>query len=163
RTPNGEDGHDDWKGGRSGFRMDWGDNLTVQGDVYRVLTNQVNNTPLLAAPFSLVENEMMESNGANILAHWKKNLDSGDLLSVQTLLHAQRGIFDLEGQYNFAPSGRHEFITGGGYRYIRDDLQNAPSVTFDPASRGDNYFSFFAQDKIALSPDRWYLTLGSKF
>ena len=173
RRPNGDDADDDWQGGRSGFRADWGDDFTLQGDIYRVLTDQLTNTPLTVAPFSIIEKEAMASQGANLLGRWKKDMDDGALWSVQSyidyterdqiLLKDKRGIFDLESQYNFAPVGRHEVIMGGGYRYTEDDLGNAPSVTFSPASRGDSLYSFFAQDKIALVPESIFLTLGSKF
>ena len=123
RRPNGDDADDDWQGGRSGFRADWGDDFTLQGDIYRVLTDQLTNTPLTVAPFSIIEKEAMASQGANLLGRWKKDMDDGALWSVQSyidyterdqiLLKDKRGIFDLESQYNFAPVGRHEVIMGG--------------------------------------------------
>lgn len=173
RSPAGGDSVDDWKGGRAGFRADWNDNLTLQGDVYRILTDQRNSTPILVAPFAFIEEETIESQGANLLGRFSQNLDDGALLSVQTyldytsreqiLLDDKRGIFDIEAQYNFANHEHHEIITGAGYRLIHDDLSGAPSVTFSPSSRTDHLFSTFIQDKITLSPDKWYLTLGSKF
>lgn len=164
---------DDWQGGRSGFRMDWGDRFTLQGDIYRVLTEQLNATPTLTAPFSLIEEETMASQGANLLGRWKDERGAGSLVTIQAyldyterdqiLLKDQRNIFDIEAQYDFAQQGRHEIIMGSSYRYTRDDLESPPVVTFSPAQRGDNLFSFFAQDKIMLVPDQWFLTLGSKF
>ena len=161
-------------GGRGGFRADWGDVLTVQGDLYRIYGDQLNSTPNFVAPFTpIVSKETMESEGANILGRWKKDMDNGDLLTVQTyldytnreqiLLKDERSIFDFDAQYNFADAGRHKITTGAGYRYTQDNLGNSPNVEFFPSSRSDNLFSFFAQDKIALSENEWYLTLGSKF
>jgi iron complex outermembrane receptor protein len=173
RQPGGGDAEDEWQGSRAGFRADWGDDFTLQGDVYRVLTEQMNTSFTIAPLASLVEKETMDSEGANIIGRWKKDMNDGALWMVQSyldytarnqiLLKDKRGIFDIETQYNFPLQGRHEIIAGGGYRYSHDKLSSSPTVTFSPSSRGDNLFNFFAQDKIALIEDSVYLTLGSKF
>lgn len=174
RALNGDDAQDEWWSGRTGFRADWGDSFTLQGDVYRTLTEQINSTPFVGAPNNMIiENETMASEGANILGRYKKDLDDGALLTVQSyldyttrdqiLLEDKRLIYDLDAQYNFRPIGVHEIIAGAGYRFTHDDLSGSPSVEFSPASRNDHLFSTFVQDKITLVPDQWYLTLGSKF
>lgn len=167
----GANGDDDWQSGRGGFRMDLGNEVTVQGDVYRTLTDQLNSTPTMTS--TLIEEETMESEGANILGRWKKDLGDGSLLTVQSyldyttreqiLLNDKRVIFDIEAQYNFAPTERHDMAFGGGYRYTHDDLDSTSIVSFLPPSRSDDLFNVFFQDSIALIPEEWYLTLGSKF
>lgn len=170
QAPAGGASNDEWEGGRGGFRADWGNNFTLQGDLYRVLSDQTNSLVVLPAP--IIEDETIQSQGANLLAQWQKNLDNGDLVSVksyldytyrdQILLEDERQIFDTEVQYNFAPSGRHEVITGIGYRMTHDQLRGSDSVRVSPDSRLDHLFNVFVQDKITLS-DQWFLTLGSKF
>lgn len=170
-APAGGDTPDDWWSERSGFRADWGERLTLQGDAYRTLTGQNNSTPAFPAP--IIEEETMSSNGANLLGRWTEERNNGAKLTVQTyldyternqiLLHDQRGIFDWDAQYNFPPQGSHEVSSGLGYRLIHDDLGDTALVSFRPASRTDNLFTFFAQDKITLQPQKWYLTLGTKF
>lgn len=168
---------DDWRGGRAGFRSDWGGErdggldggLTIQGDVYRVLTDQYNRTP---AATPITESETMDSRGANILGRYTRSLDNGAQVSVQSyldyterdqiLLQDRRGIFDIEAQYNFAPIGPHEIVTGVGYRYMRDDLSDTRIIDFTPDERGDSLYSLFLQDKITLLPDKVFLTLGTK-
>ncbi len=173
RRINGEDGDDDWENYRSGFRADWGSAFTLQGDIYQSNTDQLNSVPLLTSPYVFIEKETMRSRGVNVLGRWSRDYDDGSMLSVQSyidytsrdqiLLEDRRTIVDTEVQYNFAPEGIHELTAGGGYRYVADDLGNAPTVIFSPAERQDNLFSAFLQDKITLLPDEWYLTLGSKF
>lgn len=174
RAINGDNAQDEWWSGRTGFRADWDDDFTLQGDVYRVLDNQLNSTPQVGVPGNaIIAEENMESQGANILGRYKQDYAEGALLTIQSyldytsrdqiLLEDQRVMYDFDAQYNFAPSGSHEFTAGAGYRFMHDELEGSPSVEFSPSGRDDHLFSTFVQDKITLHPDRWYLTLGSKF
>ncbi|MCF8495592.1 MAG: TonB-dependent receptor [Alphaproteobacteria bacterium] len=173
RKPGGDNTHDDWKSYRSGFRMDWDSSFTLQGDLYRTVTDQLNSTPILTAPYALIEEETMDSKGANILGRWKKETDNGGLLTLQSyidytnreqiLLKDHRTIWDFESQYNLPKNARHEVVTGAGYRYMRDNLGDGNGIMFDPSSRQDSLYHLFLQDRITLSPNNWYLTLGSKF
>jgi len=169
----GTSSNDEWSGNRAGFRADWGNYLTVSGDVYRSGADQNFETFSLTPPFATAEPETAVNKGGNLTAHWQHQLEQGGQISLQSyldyasrdesVLSDERYIFDIEGQYNFQPMGRHSLITGAGYRYIMDNLSGSGLVTFSPASRNDPVYNAFIQDKIALVPDEWYLTLGSKF
>src|SRR6202008_4130269 len=112
--------------------------------------------------------------GANLLGRWTNNLNDGSRLTIQAYIDWARRdepfnfiddrlTADLEAQYNVT-LGRHELVAGGGYRYAHatDDSYAVTDVTFSPDERSDSIFNAFLQDKIALVPDRWFLTLGSK-
>jgi iron complex outermembrane receptor protein len=58
--------------------------------------------------------------------------------------------------------GAHEITVGGGYRLTRENTGNTDTLSFNPSVTTANLFNAFAQDKIALVPDRLFLTLGSK-
>lgn len=173
-SPNGGDTYDAWDGVRSGFRADWGNSFTLQGDVYHTSTEQRRVHYSLIEPFEPVENQNIVYDGVNILGRWIQTPSIGGLLSVQTYIDwarrnepfnfiDNRVIYDLETQYNFVSWGPHELIAGVGFRFMADNEIGDNNVSFSPKRRRNNLYSVFFQDKITLSPDSWFLTLGSKF
>lgn len=172
--PGGGDTYDDWDGIRSGFRVDWGDEFTVQGDAYRNSTHQRKAHYMLVAPFMPIENQTIVYDGINLLGRWVDRRDDGAQFSVQTYIDwarrneplnfiDDRKTYDVEAQYNFAAMGVHELVAGAGIRYMADNQTGNENVEFEPKQRRNNLYSTFVQDKITLSPERWFLTLGSKF
>ena len=157
---------------RTGFRFDRDDSLTVSGDAYVNTTDQLFSVPLIAAPYAVIQNDEHNSQGANLLARWKKNYTDGSQLSLQSyvdytqhnqaLLNDQEDMFDFDAQYNLRPLGPNQFIMGGGYRLTHLSIGNSSMLSITPDNSNENLFNFFTQDKITLVPDRWYLTLGSK-
>ncbi len=172
RFPEGGNAPDTLRDNRTGFRFDRDDNLTVSGDAYTSTSDQLFNVPLVSAPYSTTQPDIRSSQGANLLAQWKKSYDDGSLLSLQSfvdytqhnqvLLNDQEDILDFNAQYNLRQVGRNEIIMGGGYRLTHLAIGDTTTLSITPATSNENIFNFFAQDKIALVPDRWYLTLGSK-
>lgn len=172
--PGGGRAFDAWEGMRSGFRADWGEKFTLSGDVYRNKVDQLRTDFALVAPLSTVRNQKMVYDGANILARWNDQRDDGSLLSIQSYLDwarrdepynfvDSRVTYDLDVQYNLKPLGLHEVIVGGGYRFLADHEKGNANTFFRPEGRRQSLYNVFAQDKITLMPDKWYLTLGSKF
>lgn len=172
--PGGGDTFDEWDGWRSGFRTDWGDKFTLQGDAYRTDTQQKRVDYSLTAPFMPVKEQNIRYEGAHLLGRWTETRADYAQFSLQAYIDwakrdepfnfiDDRLTYDLDAQYNFAPQGIHEFILGGGLRLLSDDKQGNRNVEFTPQKRRDQVYSFFVQDKITLKPDTWFLTLGSKF
>ncbi|MCK6417732.1 MAG: TonB-dependent receptor [Alphaproteobacteria bacterium] len=172
RSPAGGQAYDEYRDSRSGFRIDWDRNITLQGDIYHNDSDQINSTPISVSPFALIEEETIESKGANLLSRWEMDQTDGSSFSIQSyldytrrdqlLLKDERVIMDVESQYNLVPMGRHSLIFGGGYRMSYDDLGNSNVISFHPASRRDDLFSAFLHDEITLVPETWFLTLSSK-
>jgi iron complex outermembrane receptor protein len=71
-------------------------------------------------------------------------------------------IADLELQHHLVPHPGHDLIWGVGYRLNSDTLSGTFPLALIPAARTTHLVTAFAQDEIALRPDRWYLTLGAK-
>lgn len=173
----GGNASDSWKSYHGGFRMDWDkdkqNQITFQGDAYHVDSGELAQAFSLTAPFSTTSPDVIESSGANVLGKWKHTNDDASSVSVQSyldytrrfqaLLGDSRMTYDLEGQYNFRPLGRHEIITGVDYRLVSDQLVGSSIVSFNPADLTQNLYGVFAQDKITLVPEHWFLTAGSKF
>ena len=171
--PSGQEGIDDWDSYRAGFRTDWNNQFTLQGDIYRTKTQQITAAHSLVAPFRINQEVALRYTGANILGRWSKDFDDDSLLTFQSyidysqrneplLLKDERVIFDSEVQYNLSQMGRHALITGAGFRYTADEEGNTRNASFDPASNTDSIYNVFVQDKITLIPENWYLTLGTK-
>lgn len=169
----GEDTYDEWDGFRTGFRADWDNQFTLQGDAYRTDAQQLRPHHLLTAPFTVIEQQTIRYEGVNVLGRWINSQDDGSLWSVQSYIDwakrdepfnfiDDRMTYDLEVQYNWAPSTYHEIITGAGYRFMSDDKVGDNNVSFAPQKRNSDLYNLFIQDKITLSPDTWFLTLGSK-
>lgn len=172
-TPSGGDAYDGWNGVRTGFRADWDDSFTLQGDAYHNRTEQRRPHFSLIAPFASIEDQAIKYDGVNLLGRWTDRHDDGSQFSIQSYIDwakrdepinfiDDRITYDLETQYNFAPMPYNEIITGAGLRYLVDKEVGDNNVAFSPESRHSNLYSAFLQDKITLVPERWFLTLGSK-
>ncbi len=179
-APDGNTAPDEWRQGRSGFRMDYdagqSDAMTLQGDYYdgKTVTLTPNQVPI--PPDYSVSSNAGHVTGENILYRWKHTLDEDTDWTFQTYYDRtqrhyfyptyalDRDLFDLDFQHRFPLGNRNEIIWGCGYRFTQDSFQpDGFFINVDPPTRFDNYFSYFLQDQITLVEDRWYLTGGSKF
>lgn len=178
RAVTGGDAKGTWKTQRGGFRMDWDrgdrDSFNVQGEIYHSGTEQNGRIPNLNPPYgTLPVDSETEAQGGHLIGNWAHSFAENEKLTFKTYLNYstrdqlaledQRLTFDADLQYQFPAGERHEMVVGGKYRLSADELTPTAAVTFDEAERMDNTFSAFIQDKIALVPEKWYLTLGSKF
>lgn len=169
-----QDAYDEWDGFRTGFRADWANQFTLQGDAYRTDTDQLRPEFSLIAPYAPIKQQRIRYEGINLLGRWTDKHQDGAQLSIQTYIDwakrdepfnfiDDRITYDLETQYNLAPLAAHDIIIGAGYRYLTDDEQGDKNTSFSPPQRHNSLYSAFAQDKITLAPDVWFLTLGAKF
>ncbi len=177
-TPAGTDAHDGLAQGRTGLRADWKndktarDDFTVQGDMYRSDTSDFRSVPTFVSPFSQLQNENIDARGANILGRWNRAFSDDSYLTVQSYvdytsrdqltLGDRETTLDMDAQYALPALGRHKIILGGGYRYNADQLTQSQIITFQNGYQATNIMNAFAQDKITLVPQDWFLTLGSK-
>lgn len=173
-------GVDDWEMQQAGFRADWAvsetDALTLQGDVY-----DGEESALVRGDFTLGTlpeeglQDTVDIAGHNLMATWERQLGHGAALRVKGFYdHTRRDIpgtfreerdtLELDAVHVLRPRGRHELIWGAGARVTEDDVDNTRFATFEPASRRDETYSLFVQDKIALSSRKrdLFLTLGDK-
>ena len=174
QKPTGEDTYDEWDGFRTGFRADWDNQFTLQGDAYQTNAQQLRPHHSLVAPFTVIEQQTIKYEGAQLLGRWTDTRQDGSQLSVQSYIDwakrdepfnfiDDRITYDLEMQYNWAQLEAHEIITGAGYRLLTDDEVGDNNTSFSPQTRRNHLYNVFIQDKITLLPESWFLTLGSKF
>jgi iron complex outermembrane receptor protein len=158
---------DAWSRQQAGFRADWGgrgDTFTLQGDTY---TGQGESRPL-GGPVKV--------SGANLLARWNRQFESGSDISLQTYydrsdLEDQIGFqgdvdtFDVAFQ-NGVPLGAHKALWGAGYRTAHDNVPSTTSafpllIEFRPQSSTSTWENVFVQDEVGLG-DTVRLTAGIK-
>jgi iron complex outermembrane receptor protein len=171
-------GEDDWQQGQGGARLDWEpgerDRVTLQGDLYGGSGGQLATRARLTPPFSETVDDELDAGGGNVLARWSRRLGEASDLQVQGYYdRAVRkvpssfgriavDIADLELQHHVMPHPRHDLIWGVGYRLNSDTISSSFPITLIPPARTTHLLTGFAQDEIALRPERWYLTLGTK-
>jgi iron complex outermembrane receptor protein len=163
---------------RAGFRLDWDarddDSFSVNGEAYAGETDG-----LFADEFTIGTlpsgsfRDAVDISGANVLGRWQRRLGAASELSLQAYLdHTRRDIpntyderrdtLDLEFQHRIPLGTRHDVLWGLNYRDTRDRIENTLFATFDPPSRDFLQYGVFVQDRIAVAPDRLYLTIGTK-
>lgn len=162
--PSGRHHAGDWDLGQVGFRGEWTptdrDSITLQGDLYSGRAEQP------AQP-------EIGLGGGNVLGRWEHRLSESSDFKLQFYYdRANRRIpasfsegldtWDVDGQYRFRPSGRHDFVLGLAYRLIEDRIVNGPQISFYPPDVSRQWFSGFVQDEIRLVEDRLSFTAGMK-
>ncbi len=168
---------DHWTKTQVGFRSDTNlaenASFTIQGDAYRSNEDFPVYLPSFTAPPAQFVGDGMDIQGANILGRWKKKWETDAETTFQFYVdNAKRdtvvykhtiNTFDFDLQHAFKPSERHEIVMGAGYRAIDARMAMTPYYTNTPSSPFDDILSAFIQDKIAIVPKEFFLTLGSKF
>lgn len=159
------EGNDKWKMGQGGFRIDAkpdeSTHVTLQGDLYDNYLEKVEGDPGVIA--------------GNVLARYTNTFSDSSSMKLQTYydrtylrIPSPTGAFeddlttlDIEFQHRFKPGIKHHIVWGLGYRFIHDEVTNAPSLGFDPEDLDQNLYTVFAQDEINLFPNIFF-TIGSK-
>ncbi|HSN17997.1 MAG TPA: TonB-dependent receptor [Gammaproteobacteria bacterium] len=160
-TATGAPQHDGVRLAQAGFRSDWSQAFTLQGDAYAAREDQ-------ALP------GQGQATGFNLLGRWDRQLSGGSDLDVLAYYdHAHRlqpnnygdtlDITDIELQQTLPAIGKHELTWGASYRYAWDAWDNIPGsvITFYPASTRQAWSSLFGQDQIQLA-EAWRLIGGAR-
>ncbi len=159
-SESGMDTDTGWERSQLGFRMDWDDAMTLQGDAYTGRLHQLGTENIVIS-------------GANLLGRGRWQLDGGSRVSVQAYVdHTERDqplafsqhltTFDLDVQQDMTLGDRHKLVWGWGYRYADDDIHNYPLFAFLPENLHMIWRNLFVQDEIALTPEVNF-TLGTKW
>ncbi len=177
RLLSGGGARDRWDMQQAGFRVDWApsptSSLSVQGNVY-----DADESALVLSDFTLgtlPKTDVpgtVDASGHNLLARWERQLGGGAWLQLQGYYdHTERdtpgnyaerrNTGDMELVHNLRQRGRHALIWGAGVRVTGDHIDNTTLSMFVPASRTDQTYSAFIQDRITLK-ERWLLTVGTK-
>ena len=72
-------------------------------------------------------------------------------------------IVDVDAQHTATLHRRHHLVWGAGLRVNRDNTHGSATLSFDPVKRVYPVSNVFAQDDIAVVPDRLFVTIGAKY
>ncbi len=167
---------DDKRMHQLGFRSDWKmsskDNLTTQGDYYKVkpetdIPRRFESFTAGTTPFQGI----YDYSGANFLSRWTRTLDDDSSYKLQTyydFFRRKSGLplddtvqqFDVEFQHDFKYGKRQDLSWGLNYRAAFFDFEKTP--IFELENETTNLFGFFVHDEIKIVPDKWSLILGTK-
>ena len=165
RLADGSDSGDPRRHGQVGFRADGGDadsaQWLVKGDAF-LSRDTFPDRP--TGGFTDV----------NLQGRWSAPLALNSRFDVQSYYrHEYRrvprqlthriDVFDIDAQHVTTPARRHAVVWGGGMRVNRDRTEGTAVLAFDPARRTYTVANVFAQDDIALLPDRLFVTAGAKY
>jgi iron complex outermembrane receptor protein len=128
-----------------------------------------------AAPFLPLRASENRFAGGNILGHWQHVFSPRSDLELRFYYDRARrtaevvgeessNTFDFDFQHHFM-MGRQDIVWGIGYRFISSNSKSdsATPVRFTPKGLHAPVSSAFVQDEITLVPDRFRLTLATKF
>jgi iron complex outermembrane receptor protein len=174
---NDTNAHDAWDMYRAGFRLDWEptnqNSFTFQGDAYTGTQDEDYLVPTRTFPFSGKIKATDDVSGGNLLSRWSHSFSADSQLTVQAyydrternspIFGEKRDTGDIDLQHRFSLGDRQDVIWGLGFRTTHDVVTNTLNVTLLPDSRTLNLYSGFVQDEITIVPERFRLTIGSKF
>lgn len=170
-------GFDTWRNGQLGFRTDWDvrstDRLTVQGDMYKGGVGESVEFGSFSPPAEVFSYQSVAVSGGNLLANWRHDLGGGSDIQAQAYYdrtfalapHYQetRNTFDVDFLHHLKLPWHQGFSWGLGARLSPSDfVQTIPTVDFLPHHIANNVYSGFVQDEIAVVPNKFSLTIGSK-
>lgn len=162
--------HDGTTMARGGFRWDWNaseaNDFHVSGDVFSTDADSRE---------SPVQVQTVQHRGHDVMARWNRRFSEtssarmhvyyDDVTYDGLAFDQDRSTYDLELQHTVQVASAHLVVWGGGYRRMRDSTDSVLAGLVDvlPKRRDDALTNVFAQDTIALVPERWLLTVGLKY
>jgi iron complex outermembrane recepter protein len=176
-TLGGLDGQDDWRLVHGGFRTDSTlsakDSLTTEGETNRGNAGEMATTPISLLPPVTGTVALHDIySGWNLLSRWNRTISARSDTSLQVYFdRTNRGdstysiglkTFDVDFQHHVLWGTRQDIVWGLGYRVSSDDTSPTLRIVFTPDDRLTQLFSSFAQDEIAILPNRVHLSLGAR-
>ena len=176
----GESAEDEWHHLQGGFRMDWDvsteDAVTIQGDIYKGESSELDNIAVPFSPFGVQQGVDKDDSGLNIIGRWKHTWSETSDMALQMYYdHTDTKLnflddfgsvvrtLDIDFLHHFQLLKNQEIIWGLGFRYISDEITNSSNIAYNPNSRNYPLFSAFIQDDITLIEDTLKFIIGAKF
>ncbi len=173
-----ENGADDWRMGRAGFRVDsqidQQHRLSVQGNVYSGNSGEhaVAGFGALITPIAEFDSTT-DVLGGHFKIDWHYDIDHESAIDVQAYydrterehfyITDYRDTFDLDFQHRFKTFWQQELVWGVGFRYLSDKTEAGTVMSSTRPEREDQIYSAFVQDEVSLIEEKLLLTFGSKF
>lgn len=175
-TIDGDSAGDQWDSTRIGGRLDWLRNddieMVLSGEAYTGKFGATEIGRQYTPPYEMQRNAFDDVSGGFMQFRWFSPRDDGSSIQFLTyLMHEERDgsslgekrdTYDIDMQYRFPSSEKHDLMWGLGYRHSRDRIINSLEIQLTPGDAGNDIFSAFIQDDIRLS-DNLRVIVGSKF
>jgi iron complex outermembrane receptor protein len=170
-------GFDTWRMGQMGFRADWdvrnNDHLTIQGDMYKGGVGEAVGFGSFTPPEQIISDQAVAVSGGNLLARWQHDLRQGSDIQIQAYYDRTyalaphygetRNTFDVDFIHHLTLGEHQNFIWGVGARFSPSEVvQTVPTLDLIPHNFANNVYSGFVEDEIAIVPNKFSLTVGSK-
>jgi len=170
-------GQDDWRLYHGGFRADTTiskkDSLTTEGEAYQGNAGEMAFFPASLMPAQNATAALRDRySGGNLLARWNRALSMASQTSLQFYFdHTKRGDttyggsqnnFDIDFQHHLLWGTRQDIVWGLGYRASWNEISPFLRISATPQIGHTQLWSSFAQDEIAILPDRVHLSLGAR-
>ena len=165
RLASGTEAFDARRRGQVGFRIDGG---SAQQSNWMLIGDFVHSRE------GFLERRDGEYTEVALQGRWSQPVSLTTRLDVQSfyrreyrraptqLTHAI-DLFDVDAQHSGTLGARHNMVWGGGFRVSQDDTYGNSTLRFEPAQRTYALTSVFAQDEIALMPQRLFAIVGAKY
>ncbi|MFP5227726.1 MAG: TonB-dependent receptor plug domain-containing protein, partial [Acidobacteriota bacterium] len=170
--------YDDWHQERAGFHLDWEpdarDRVDFSGMMYGGKSGEEVSVTTFTPPANVSVDGDQQVAGGDLRLHWTREMAGGSNLYLQAYFDRTdrntpqftetRNTFDVDFIDHIANLPRQDVSLGAGLRESPSlFVQKQPSLNIAPPAQNDYLYTLFAQDGIAIVPDRLILTLGSKF
>ncbi len=177
KSKNGKEGQDDWRMGRTGFRIDCKHTDTttfsLHGDYYRGKLGEMVSVPDFSAPdYHLDIIEDVDVNGGNLFFRWQKEVSQSSNFDfhiyydytnrTEYAFKEQRNTIDFDLQHCFSLLEKHAILWGIGYRLTSDHLKQAALMIVPNKRQSDNLYSSFIQDEISFFDHHLRLIVGAR-
>ena len=172
----GQDGGDGWHVLRGGFRTDSTltakDDLTFAGSLYSGREGSPTTVfPSITSPGPSNAELGVNVSGGFLESVWNhaystrsdsKLMVTYDTYDREDELRETQKTLDVDFQHHFAWGERQDLVWGLDYRYSASHSDGDLVVSLNPADLNTQLFSGFVQDEIAVVPERFYFTVGTK-
>ena len=150
--------------GQAGFRIDGGDpsrsNWLLKADAFHSRDHLVDRAPGEFTELDLQGRWSMPVGGSrvDVQSYYRR-----EYRRVPQQLTHHIDVYDVDAQQTITLRRRHEVVWGAGVRVNRDGTHASATLSFDPADRVYPVSNVFAQDDIAVIPERFFVTVGAKY
>lgn len=177
-----------WESLRGGFRMDADlthrDFLTMQGEIYdgeihqymdhlpKLPLQDVTSISTQPEDYFYSAEDLSDVSGGHLRLAWQKIVSSSSEWNVQAyydrysrselFIGEKRETVDVALEHRFSPIPHHDVVWGLRYNHTKDHFDDTLIMSAVHDSEVYELFSLFVQDEFQISPDRLWLTVGTK-
>ncbi|MGA3190709.1 MAG: TonB-dependent receptor [Bryobacteraceae bacterium] len=163
-----------WVNRSADFRLDWdissNDSLLVSGGIYQSSLGTVVPAATIASPNAPPADDRIDTDGGNVLVRWQHivsetssievNFSAEHMLRNDPQAEAGFNTFNAGFQQHVHAGSRHDVIYGVTVREVTLQTTPTAALRFIPGHDSHSEIALFAQDEIALVPNKLSFIAG---